>query len=134
MGTEKKPGWGRRDLNALIEQGKLHEAQGGYRQGFALFRELVKQLVRKAGTDPRMKERYLECHYHMVRCYLLNSLGKGKSKDERAKALRGAARQILDLEKSWDGFGSDSSKKRYDELFEEYPELRKVYRALKKGK
>jgi hypothetical protein len=134
MGTVKSPGWGRRDLNALIEQGKLLEAKAEYPQGFGLFANLVKQLVRRAGTDPRLKERYLECHFHMVRCYLKNGLHKGKSKAERDKVLRTAARQILDLEKSWDGFGSDSSKKRYDEMFEEYPELWKMHEALKKGK
>jgi hypothetical protein len=132
LGTPKEPGWGRRSLSALKENGLLLEEQEQWKEAFGVWKPLVTQLARKA-SEPRLKETYLECYYHMVLCYYKYGQTLG-TKVERLKYARGAAQQALDLEKSWEGFGSDASKKRFEELFGQETTLREQYQALKKGR
>src|SRR5205823_15122320 len=101
------------------------------RKAFDVFSGLVRQLGPKVGSDNRLREPYFECHCWMVRSYV--KLAKGmSSKDRRDKAIRDAAQRVVQLERSWEGFGSDASRKRYEELLSEEPELREQYRLLKK--
>jgi hypothetical protein len=128
-----KPGWGRRNLEALREYGYLLEAQTKYSDAIVVWAPLVKQLAPKAQTDPRLKEIFLECYYHLVLSYYRHGLTLS-TKDARDKSLALAAGRIVEFEKAWGAdFGGDVSKQRFDELFTEAPALRKAYLAARKG-
>jgi tetratricopeptide (TPR) repeat protein len=130
IGTKEKPGWGARDLEALKERGQLLEAQGKYAAAFNLWASLVRQLVKQANTDNAKKEHYLECYYHMTLClYKHGQAADGPEK--KAKAVKEAAQQIVQVERRWDGFGSDASKKRYTDLLNAEPALKAAYEEIK---
>jgi hypothetical protein len=126
-----KPGWGARNLDALKLRILLWEDQEQYGAAAALAARLVKQLLPKI-DDNRMKEQYLELYYHLTYCILKNGQGLGNA--EKAKAIKDAAQRIVSLEKKQSGFGSEESKKRFEELLEKETELREQYNALKGGK
>jgi hypothetical protein len=133
-GTKEKPGWGARDLEALKERGQLLEAQAKYVPAFNLWAALVRQLVKQANTDNAKKEHYLECYYHMTWCLYKHGQGM-EDPAKKAKATRDAAQQIVQVERRWEGFGSDASKKRYADLLNAEPELKAAYEEIKgKGK
>jgi tetratricopeptide (TPR) repeat protein len=133
-GSKEKPGWGARDLEALKERGQLLEAQGKYAAAFNLWAALVRQLVKQANTDNAKKEHYLECYYHMTWCLYKHGQGTD-SADKKAKAIRDAAQQIVQVERRWEGFGSDASKRRYTDLLNAEPALKAAYEEIKgKGK
>jgi hypothetical protein len=129
-GTKEKPGWGARDLEALKERGHLLEAQEKYAPAFNLWAQLVRQLVKQANTDNAKKEHYLECYYHMTWCLYKHGQGLD-SAEKKAKAVRDAAQQIVQVERRWEGFGSDASKKRYTDLLNAEPALKEAYEQLK---
>ncbi len=129
-GTKEKPGWGARDLEALKERGHLLEAREKYAAAFQLWAQLVRQLVKQASTDNAKKEHYLECYYHMTWCLYKHGQGLD-SPEKKAKATRDAAQQIVQVEKRWEGFGSDASKKRYTDLLNAEPALKEAYEQLK---
>ena len=60
------------------------------------------------------KEQYLECAYHMVNCFV-KIAGTKPTAAERGKLLRQAATQVVQIERNWEDFGSESSKKRFTE-------------------
>jgi hypothetical protein len=134
VGTKEKPGWGARDLEALKERGQLLEAQGKYVAAFNLWSALVRQLVKQANTDNAKKEHYLECYYHMTWCLYKHGQGLDDP-GKKAKSVQEAAQQIVQVERRWEGFGSDASKRRYAELLNAEPALKEAYEQLKgKGK
>jgi hypothetical protein len=133
LGTKAKPGWGARNINALKERVFLEEEEGKYTQAAAEANTLVRQLLPKASTDNALKEHYLECYYHIIYCFLKHA----QEQDDPAKKeklIKEAANQIVQLEKRWDGFGSDASKKRFEELLEKEPQLKEAYDKLKPAK
>lgn len=132
--AKTKPGWGRTDLGARREHGKLLEAEEKWTEAFREWATLVKILARQAGKGGQVKENYLECYYHMVYCYV--KLGEAKvGKEEKDKFLRQAAQQVVQLERSWgEDFGSEASRKRFDELFAQEPALKLAYEGLRKKK
>lgn len=131
LGTREKPGWGARDILALKEQGQLLFAEEKYADSFNHWAGLTKRLAPQATKGGAVKEHYLECYYHMV--YSFVKLGMAKtSQEERDKALRTAAQQIVQLERNWEDFGSDASKKRFTELLAREAALKQQYDELKK--
>ena len=133
-GSKEKPGWGARDLEALKERGQLLEAQAKYVPAFNLWASLVRQLVKQANTDNAKKEHYLECYYHMTWCLYKHGQGLDDAA-KKAKATHDAAQQIVQVERRWEGFGSDASKKRYADLLNAEPALKEAYEEIKgKGK
>jgi hypothetical protein len=131
LGSKEKPGWGARDLGALKERGFLLEASGQYAEAYTkVWVSLVRQLVRVANTDNTKKEHYLECYYHQVYCYYKHAQGYSDA-GKKAAALKAAAVQVVQLEKNWEGFGSDASKKRFTELLDKEADLKKEYEQLK---
>jgi hypothetical protein len=131
LGDAKKPGWGRRDLGALMEDGHLLGAEGKWAESFAVWSNLQTMLKKRVNQGGAVLERYLECYYYSVHAYLQVGLGKPGQAD-RDKYVRTAAQQIANLESSWEGFGSDASRKRFTELFARQPALKTAYDAIKK--
>lgn len=131
MGAPKKPGWGARDILALKEQGQLLQAEEKYADSFAHWSGLTKRLAPQATKGGAPKEHYLECYYNMVYSYLKLGLAK-TAQEDRDKAIRTAAQQIVQLERNWPGFGSEASEKRFTELLAQQAALKEQYEALKK--
>jgi hypothetical protein len=129
-GDGKKPGWGRRDLVALKEQGNLLIAEEKYQEAFGAFADLTKRLAKDAPKGGAIKENYLECYFQMILSYVRLGMQKA-AKDERDKFLRTAAQQIVQLERSWEDFGSEASKKRFTELLTQEAALKEQYDLLK---
>lgn len=131
LGDDKKPGWGRRDLGALMEEAHLLGAEGKWSESFAAWSNLQTTMRKRINQGGAALERYLECYYYSVAAYL--RVGQGKpSQAERDKYARTAAQQIANLEASWPGFGSDASKKRFTELLAAQPAVKAAYEAIRK--
>jgi tetratricopeptide (TPR) repeat protein len=126
-----KWGWGRTNLDALKENALLLEAGGKYKEAFPEWTNLVKNLAKTVNANPRLKEAYFECFYHMVLSYLKREQATGDS-EKIKKALDAAAAQIVVFEKSWEDFGSETSKGRFLELLAKEPELKQLYEKKKK--
>jgi hypothetical protein len=133
IGTKQKPGWGLRSIEALKERLLLEEDEGKYAQAALESNALVKQLLPKISSDNAMKEHYLECYYHITYCFLKHAQGIDDPA-KKDKLLKEAAAQIVQLEKKWEGFGSESSKKRFEELLGKEPQLKEEYDKLKAAK
>jgi hypothetical protein len=127
-----KPGWGTRSIDAQKLRVVLLEDEEKYGPAALLADKLVRQLLPKI-NDNKMKEQYLELYYHLIYCILKNGQVLS-SAEQKNKAVKDAAQRILNLEKAQGGFGSDESKKRFEELLEKETDLREQYNALKGSK
>jgi hypothetical protein len=133
LGTREKPGWGARNIDALKERAFLEEDDGKFAQAALQANSIVKQLMPKVSTDNALKEHYLECYYHVTYCFLKHAQGQNDPA-KKGKLLKEAAGQIVQLERRWDGFGSDASRKRFEELLAKEPELKEEYEKAKTAK
>jgi hypothetical protein len=127
-----KPGWGAKNLEVQKLRVRLLEEQGKYAAAFNLSDKFVTQLV-KYLNDNKLKEHYFEFYYHLVYCLLKHGQGQDDA-NKKAEFIRMAALRMITLEKRQNGFGSDESKKRFEELLAKEPELREQYNTLKGGK
>jgi hypothetical protein len=127
-----KPGWGTRSIDAQKLRIVLLEDEEKYGPAALLADKLVRQLLPKI-NDNKMKEQYLELYYHLVYCILKNGQALPRAA-EKHKAVKDAAQRIISLEKAQGGFGSEESKKRFEELLEKETDLREQYNALKVAK
>jgi tetratricopeptide (TPR) repeat protein len=130
MGTAKQPGWGRRDLLALKEQGGLLEAEEKFNEAFAVWSDLTKRLAREAPKGGAVREHFFESNFHLVYCIVKIGLAKPAAA-ERDKYLKLAAQRTAEFEKSWEDFGSEASKRRFVELMAQEPGFKQEYEALK---
>jgi tetratricopeptide (TPR) repeat protein len=130
IGTEQKKGWGFRDINALKERVLLLEEKGEFAAAAQLANTLLRQLHPKIATDNALKEHYLECYYHVTLCMCKHAATLEDMK-KKEKQIRDAAQQIIDLESRGDNFGTDASRKRFEELLAADAALKAMYDQLK---
>lgn len=131
-GKNGKPGWGAKNLDAQKMRVLLMEDREDFVNAAKLCDNYINQLVRRL-DDNKLKEYYFEFYYHLVYCILKHGQ-RQDSADKKTKAVRDAAGRMVALEKRQGGFGSEESKKRFDELLEKENDLREQYNALKGGK
>jgi hypothetical protein len=132
MGSREKPGWGAKNLDAQELRIMLMEDEGQYGQAALMCDRFVTQLVRRL-DDNKLKEYYFKFYYHLVYCIYKNGQALDNS-EQKAKAIKDAAQRMVTLHNRQGGFGSDESRKRFEELLEKEPELREQYNALKDAK
>jgi hypothetical protein len=126
LGTPAKPGWGAKNVDALVEDVALLEEEGKFGAGALKADRIVKQLLPQVTRDPRLKEKYLEAYYHVVYCFF--KYGQGQTDQaKKATALGRAARQAAELETKWPDFGSEASARRFRELMEKEPDFKAQY-------
>jgi hypothetical protein len=130
IGTREKPGWGQRNVDALMERVFLLEDAEQYYQAATLASNLVRQLSSKATTDNTYKDKYLETYFHLVRCFYKHARGMD-DKAKREKGIQDAAVLIGRLEKAWENFGSETSKARFQELLDQEGELKSAYEKVR---
>ena len=133
MGDAKKPGWGRRNLTALKQNGYLLQEEGKYAEAFALWVPLVKELSKKSQEGGPMREAFLETYFNMAHCLLKMGMAD-PDKARRDQAVAQVARRLVEFEQSWESFGGGASEKRFRGLLAQEAELRQKYEALKKSK
>jgi hypothetical protein len=130
IGTDTKKGWGNRDVNALKERVFLLEEEGKFKDAAELANTLVRQLHSKVNTDNALKEHYLECYYHVAYC-MCKHAATIEDMMKKEKQIKTAAQQIIDLEKNWENYGSDASRKRFEDLLAADAVLKSEYEQLK---
>ncbi len=129
LGTPEKPGWGAKQLDALLEMVYLLNEEEKYAEAYGRANKLVKALGSKV-DDNTLKERYLECYYQQVYAiYKFAQNAKDEVKKERN--TQEAAKQIVGLETRFPGFGDDATAQRFKELLEKEPALNKAYQKIK---
>jgi hypothetical protein len=131
-GKNGKPGWGAKNLDAQKMRILLLEDHEDYVNAAKLCENYITQLVRRL-DDNKLKEHYFDFYYHLVYCILKHGQRQDNA-DKKAKAIREAAQRLVALEKRQGGFGSEESKKRFDELLERETGLREQYKAFQGGK
>jgi hypothetical protein len=131
-GKNGKPGWGAKNLDAQKMRVLLLEDREDYVNAARLCDSYITQLVRHLDRND-LKEYYFDFYYHLVYCILKHGQRQDNA-DKKSKAVRDAAGRLAALEKRQGGFGSEESKKRFDELLEKETDLREQYKAFKGGK
>lgn len=133
MGNAKTPGWGAKNIDALLERIRQLEAQDKYGNASSQANALVKQLVTKSASDNQVKEKYLEAYFHTV--YALYKYGLQQTDAaKKASYVNNAATLISNLVNSNPDFGSVDSKKRFDELLASEKELNDAFEVAKNRK
>ena len=132
LGTREKPGWGAKSLDAQELRIMLMEDEGQYSQAALMCDRFITQLVRRL-DDNKLKEYYYKFYYHLVYCIFKNGQSLENSQ-QKSKAIKDAAQRMVNLQKRQGGFGSEETRKRFEDLLEKETELREQYNALKDAK
>ena len=97
---DPKTGWGRKKVDALVENVELLGAEGKNKDAAEFANALIQKLLGRIDTDPRMKEIYLQCYYLMVEnAYRQAQKSKDKAPDKYAKGVKTSAALAVDLAK-----------------------------------
>jgi outer membrane protein assembly factor BamD (BamD/ComL family) len=130
LGTAKAPGWGARNVDALIEEVALTEDEGNFDKAALKANDIVRRLLPNITRDNALKEKYFEAYYHVVYAFVkyAQSLSDPAMKE---KSLRQAAFQAIELDKKWPNYGGEASAKRFNELFAAEPEFKELVERLK---
>jgi hypothetical protein len=134
LGPQGKPGWGATNAEVQLEQVMTLEDDGKFAVAARLADQWAGKLRPKDEADVPRREMYLEFYYHTAYCYYKYGMAT-KAKGDAAKgdkAIKEAAQQLVQLEKTWKDFGSEASAKRIGELLASESELKAQYDALKK--
>ena len=130
IGPPNKPDWGANHVEAQLEKVLLLEDGAKFAQGARLADEWVRKLKPQAEADVQVREKYLEFYYHTAYCfYKYGVTSPDKAKGD--KAIKDAASQLVQLDKTWKGFGSETSTKRIQELLAKEPALKAQFEMLK---
>jgi hypothetical protein len=130
LGTAKNPGWGARNVDALLEDVSLMEDEGKYDKAALKANDIVRRLLPNVTRDNALKEKYFEAYYHVVYAFL--KYGQGQSDAaQKEKTLRRAAAQAVELDKKWPNFGGDASAKRFNDLLSKEPDFKEIVDRLK---
>lgn len=90
--------------------------------------QLAKQL-----SDPKHKEEYIECNYHLILGLVRHAQKNLKADRARYdKSITDAGRSLVQMEKEMKGLGNSESTKCFQDLLKNESELRAAYEKLKK--
>src|SRR5262249_736428 len=132
---KSEPNWGRRDLNALLEEIYLYIDLKYYGAAVNRANAVLKVLLPKIKESGQVKDRYFETYYLFV--YAWYKYGQSQTDPTKhAEHVKLAAEYLNKLSTSYPNLGGDEAKKRFDDLLnsDEGAELRKVYDEIKKRK
>ncbi len=119
LGDAKKPGWGRKEIPALLENVEVLAAQGDNKAAAELANGLAQQLLPNIETNPRIKEIYLQCNYLTVENVYRQAVKlKDKAPAKYAEGLNQAASLAADLAKNQLGFVNDATRDRFRDLMD----------------
>ena len=119
LGDQKKPGWGRKEIPALLENVEVLAAQGDNKTAAERANGLAQALLPNIETNPRLKEIYLQCYYLTVENVYLQAVKlKDKAPAKYAEGLKTAASLAADLAKNQLGFVNDATRTRFRDLMD----------------
>ena len=111
LGDPKKPGWGRKEIPALLENVEVLAAQGDNKTAAERANGLAQALLPNIETNPRLKEIYLQCYYLTVENVYRQAVKlKDKAPAKYAEGLKTAASLAADLAKNQLGFVNDATR------------------------
>jgi hypothetical protein len=131
MGTDAKPGWGRRDLNALVEQIHVFFDLGFYGAAVNRANALLKIIQPKLQQGGSWTERYFEVYHLFIYSYLKYAQSK-KTAAERTAAVAKAAQYYAKLEANHPILGGEESAQRFKDLLASEPELKAAVELARK--
>jgi hypothetical protein len=132
IGTNDKKGWANGNLDAHKERMLLFaEVGSSYPAGYTKASQLVKSLASKVDQGESLKNAYLECYYYMVYCLYMDGKDPTRSSATRADRTNQAAKLMATLEEKYKDFGSEESKRRFDELLATEPDLKVAFEKSK---
>ncbi|HVS35351.1 MAG TPA: hypothetical protein VMS17_07185 [Gemmataceae bacterium] len=128
MGDAKKPGWGRREIPALIENIEVTAAEGNNKAAAELANGLAQKLLPNIENNQRLKEIYLQLNYMIVE----NVYRQGvKLKDSDAgkynELVQEAAHLAVETAKKQLGFVTDDTRTRFRDLMDAEPDLKNAF-------
>jgi len=115
MGTSQAPGWGRRDVNALIEEIYLFTDLGYHGAAVNRANALLKTLLPLLNRGGAMKERYFEAYYLFINAYNRHALAQKEpaKRDEEIKTVAGHLQKLI---ANHADLGGEESRQRFDDL------------------
>ena len=125
MGDPKTPGWGRKKIDALMENVEVLAAEGNNKSAAEFANALIQKLLPKIDADNKIKDLYLQCYYLMVEnAYRQAMKLKGKP---QAAGVKQAANLAVDLAKKHSGFVNDTMRGRFRDLMDGEPDLKGAF-------
>ncbi len=125
----KQPNWGATNLDALLEQVLLFEDKKEFGSAYNLASKQVAGLKNRTSAD--FREKYFEFYFHATSSYYhYGQSVRDKDKAKGDKAVHEAAKQVVALQKAWNGYGSDESAKRFQAFLDAEPELKSEVEKL----
>jgi tetratricopeptide (TPR) repeat protein len=131
MGSDAKPGWGRRDLNALIEQIHVFFDLGFYGAAVNRANALLKIIQPKLQQGGSWVNHYFEVYHLFIYSYLKYGQTK-KTAAERTAAVTKAAQYYVKLENNHPTLGGEESAQRFRDLLDKEPELKAAVALARK--
>ena len=132
MGTDAKPGWGRRDLNALVEQIHVFFDLGFYGAAVNRANSLLKILQPKLQQGGSWRDRYFEVYHLFVYSYYKYGQTK-KTPAERTAAVAKAAQYFAKLEANQPTLGGGESAQRFQDLLDGEPDFKAAVETARKS-
>ncbi len=131
MGTNAKPGWAAKSIDAHKERLYLYEMEDATGAGFNKAQALVESLSKKGinANDVVALNHYLECYYYMV--YFLYANGKKQDPAGLDRRAAEAAALLVTLENQHKDFGTEEMKKKFTALLAAEEPLRLAYEKAK---
>lgn len=130
-----KPNWGRRDVNALLEQIYVYRDLAYFGAAVNRANALLGVLQKQLNKGGAVRDRYFEAYFLFVDCYY--KYGQSQAKPaERAENIQKAASHLAKLIATQPAMGGEESKKRFDDLLNspEGAELKAAYEQIKARK
>jgi len=121
--------WGSKSLDVKKELNSLWEDEEKFAAAGRAWNEMMSSLRPLIDKNPKYKDLYFECYYHLVFCIYKNALG-AKDKAKKEEGINRAANLIVTLQQSKSDMGGEGLKKQYDELLEKEAILKSAYDGL----
>ena len=128
MGTPKTAGWGRKKVDALMENAEVLGTEGKNREAAEFANALIQKLLPKIDSDNKTKEIYLQLYYLVVENVFHQAQKlKEKAPEKYAKGVTTAATLAVELAKKQAGFVNDATRNRFRDLMDAEPELKDAF-------
>jgi hypothetical protein len=123
-----KTAWGRKKVDALMENAELLGAEGNNKQAAEFANALIQKLLPRIDSDNKTKEIYLQCYYIVVENVFHQAQKlKDKAPEKYAKGVTTAVTLAVDLAKKQAGFVNDTTRNRFRDLMDSDPELKAAF-------
>jgi hypothetical protein len=117
--------WGSKNLDVKKELNSLWEDEEKFAAAGKAWNDMMSSLRPLIDKNPKYKDLYFECYYHLVFCIYKNAL-LIQDKTKKEEGIQRAANLIVTLQQSKPDMGGEGLKKQYDDLLEKETVLKSV--------